>query len=119
MTRRHVIAIAFVMAAGWFGHGAVHALPWYVQIFSNWVVSPTTSLSLKTVKFVNGNGAVAGSESVSGSGVVRSFVWTLTDGYVDPGTLGASSATIVGLSDNRIVAGNSAMVDGGPTRAFA
>src|SRR5687768_7170235 len=112
MTRRRLIAIALVVAAGWVGHQQVQAATGYVQVFSEWLMSETEPLSGKTVKFVNGNGAVAGTESAGGSQAARSFVWTLTDGYVDPGTLGGSSATLVGLNDQRMAAGNSSITDG-------
>jgi probable HAF family extracellular repeat protein len=116
--RRSIALVILLGAASALGNHDVRASTGYTQIFSKWVLS-LGNIDQKTVLFVNGNGAAAGNQTSPSTGIMRGFIWTLSDGFVDPGTLGGPNATLVGFNDNRVAAGNSAIAPGGPTRAFA
>ena len=115
MARRRLVAWSvLVTIAGFATHHAI-AAQGFTEIFSGLFGPYGTTTN---VKFVNDNGAVAGTAIFPDSTDVHSFVWTLTDGFIDIGTLGGPSATVVDLNNNRVAIGNSAAAAGGPSRAF-
>ena len=118
--RRRALGIAIVLTMVCAVGGNLLAGQGYLEIYSKTHFPEQQDEQRNLPQFVNAGGAVAGqtTDVVTGALIKHAFVWTLSDGLVDIGTLGSSTATIVGFNDNGVAAGNSPLADGQRAQAF-